>query len=344
MVANLSADLCKGVASTKILASLNVTTGFVSVLTGLILLVCLTYLKKYQFHTQRLVMYLNVTIVIEGLSSMTQVYPFLNTATRESSIALDYCIASGVVYEYSMLIQLFVILWIGLDMFLTAVFHRDFFPSWKFELVQIISIILTPLFLIWIPFYLNKYGSTGAVCEVTYTIMTTCTIDIVGTILTFAINFAPKVISLVVVIVLYIIMNIKLHQEKNRYSGIYDPHSRDEVETLTKEVRILQAYPLLYFMFEVFPIVYTIVEVNHYHDEVSLVLQGLSIIGLNIQGVVLSLAYAIDSRTCSRMGVSLRKIFGHRGSARSDIIATLSAPPNESSGDSLIHRPQRNYN
>lgn len=288
----------------KIMAGINVTTGLVSALIGIVLLLFKLYLKKHQFHPQRLVMWLILIVIIQGITSAININSFFSPTIQNTTSALSYCAFCGFAQLYSLYLEFLIILWIVIDMFLMAVFH--FYASKHFETVQVSSTFLLPLLLVWIPLVNSRYGNTGPICSIRYVDLATCDRDLIGYYYLIFIQFAPQAITATAMFILYLITHAKLKRERTRYKGIYDPKSKTEVEYLIKKFRTLQAYPVIYFVFSISSVVFAIVEFTK-PETIHPILQTLAILSNNLQGVAIALAFTIESKTCSRMFVVCKK-------------------------------------
>ena len=304
MIPNNTSSDCNDEFKFKIIAGINITTGLVSSITATILLLFMLYLRKYHFHPQRLIMYLNVTVIIQGFASVININTFFTSELQDTLEVINYCSFCGFIEQYSLYLQLLIILWIITDLFLMAVFH--FYASSKFEIIQVLSTLLLPLILVWVPLINGSYGNTGPMCNIKYVDMDSCQTDKVGYYFLIFIRFVPQGVSMVYILVLYLLTLLRLQREKHHYKGIYDPHHIKDVQELMRKFRALQAYPVIYFMFTIFGVVFAAVEFNQ-PQTIHPYLQTLAILSVNLQGIAIALAYVIESKTCSRMYIACRK-------------------------------------
>ena len=284
----------------KVLAVINMTTGFISALCSVIVLVILIGLQKHYFHTQRLIMYLHISVVIRGIISLIDFNAFLSTNDS------PYCTFCGFMQSYVIFVQLIAILWIVLDLFLMSIYH--FYAQWKFEVIQVLSTFFVPLLFVWIPIIpkLNLYGYNGAFCGIRNINYETCTVNNAGYLGYLLMRLLPLTVSLIAIIILYVVVLIKLKHESRQYQGIFDPNHRIETEQFIK-ASILQIYPLIYFFFNIFPVIYASVmffKPGNAHPYFGV----LAILGWNLQGVAIAMAYALDKKTLSRVKMSCMKL------------------------------------
>ena len=311
------------------LAVINMTTGSISALCSVIVLVILIRLKKHYFHTQRLIMYLHISVVIRGIISLIDFNAFLSTDDS------PYCTFCGFMQSYVIFIQLIAIWWIVLDLFLMSMCH--FYVQWKFEVIQVLSTFVVPLLFVWIPLIpeLDFYGYNGAFCGIRNINYETCTVNNAGYLGYLLMRLLPLTVSLIAIIILYVVVLIKLKHESRQYKGIYDPNHRIEVEELIKKARVLQIYPLIYFFFNIFPVIYAVVvfkEPRKFH----IILEIFAILGWNLQGVAIAMAYALDKKTVLRIKTSCLKCFWINKTERSSTIKTYcSTSMYVSYGDSI---------
>ena len=320
-MSNSTTNECNDMRTFRHLAIMNIIAGGISVLVSLVLILCLIYLKKYHFHPQRLVMYLNVTVCLHGLTSILQFHPLIVSHVPEST-ATAYCQFIGLLGVYSEHVQLLIVMWIVIDMFVMTSFK--FYARRAFEVLEVVSTLTVPLLYVWVPLPLGMYGSTGALCEITYVNIEECNKEINGVILVIFLCFVPQFLGLFLVVVFYIASHMSLHRKRQQYTGIYDPQERPRIEALMKKLKVLQAYPFVYFAFELIVIIYIIVDMNIFAT-LHPYFQSIPIAALNLQGLVLSLAYVLDSRTFTRMALSFRHKIGAVRSNRSHSVITYNA-------------------
>ena len=312
----------------KVLAGINMTTGFISALCSVVVLVILIGLKKYCFHTQRLIMYLHISVVIRGIISLIDFNAFLSTSDSL------YCTFCGFMENYTVFIQLIAIWWIVLDLFLMSMYH--FYVQWKFEVIQFLSTFFVPLLFVWIPLIpqLDFYGYNGAFCGIRNINYGTCRTNNPGYLGYLLMRLLPLAVSLIAIIILYVVALIKLKRESRQYQGIFDPNHRIETEQFIK-TSILQIYPLIYFFFNIFPVIYAVVmfiKPGKAHPYFG----GLAILGWNLQGVAIAMAYTLDKKTLSRIKMSCVKLHLSNQNKRSVTIDSYqSSLLYASHGDSL---------
>ena len=284
----------------------NIVTGAAVTLCAIsVLIVLLFVLKKYHFHRQRLIMYLNVFVIIQGVLSVVNVHNFFD----EKSTQNTYCNVYGLFHNYAIYIQHFMIWWITIDLFRLAVF-RIHDVSYKFEVLQIVTTLVFPFTFLWVPLVPQidqvKYGPDGPICDMQIFDSSNCErILSVGLI----VRLIPLLLFLITFVSLYIITIIKLRNQCNQYEGIYNPFHRKEAEDSIKSMRIVMLFPIVYILFFIPEVIRNFV-LYFSEKQTYTVLSAIYIIVANFRGIFVSVAFAFDPETCSRLKASkMRCVF-----------------------------------
>ena len=283
----------------QIITILSISTGVLTVICGIIVLTVLILFKKYHFHNQRLIMYLNVCVIFQGIVSATN---NVNTLLPEAEAIQDsqLCSVYGFLNNYAIYLQLFMILWIIIDIFLLSVFHIH--VSNKFEMVQIFTTFFLPLTFLWIPLVsqINQYGPDGPICDIQIIDYSSCERIHTGTVTWVVLRLIPLVLFMITIISLYIIVIVKLKKERNQYKGVYDPSHKKEVDDLIKRTQVLLAYPIIYFLFSIPNIIKHFSEVFN-NEQKFIAFFALSVLASNLRGTAISLAFTFDCVTLGRL-------------------------------------------
>ena len=285
----------------QIITGLSIFTGVLTVICGIIVLTVLILFKKYHFHNQRLIMYLNVCVIIQGIVSATNVNTLLPAAVDLEAIQdSTLCSVYGFLNNYAIYIQLLMIWWITIDIFLLSVFRIH--VSNKFEMVQIFTTFFLPLTFLWIPLLsqINQYGPDGPICDIQIIDYSSCERIHTGTVTWVVLRLIPLVLSMITIISLYIIVIVKLKKERNQYKGVYDPSHQKEVDDLIKRTRVLLAYPIIYFLFSIPNVIKHFSEFFNNEQE-FIAFFALSVLASNLRGAAISLAFTFDCATLGRL-------------------------------------------
>ena len=282
---------------------MNIATGAAVTLCAISVLIVLFLLKKYHCHNQRLIMYLNVFVIIQGVLSVVNVHNFFD----EKSTQNTFCHVYGLFHNYAIYIQHFMIWWITIDLFLLAVFR--IYVSNKFEVLQIVTTLFLPFTFLWVPLVPQnqvKYGPDGPICDMQIFDYSNCEKILSGGLI---IRLIPLLLFLITFVSLYIITIIKLRNQCNQYEGIYNPSHRKEAEDSIKRMRIVMLFPIVYILFFIPEVIRNFV-VYVSEKQTYTVLSAIYIIVANFRGIFVSVAFVFDPETCNRLKASkMRCVF-----------------------------------
>ena len=283
---------------------MNIATGAAVTLCAISVLIVLFLLKKYHFHNQRLIMYLNVFVIIQGILSAVNVHNFFD----EESTQNTFCNVYGLLHNYAIYIQHFMIWWITIDLFLLAVFR--IYVSNKFEVLQIVTTLVFPITFLWVPLVPQidqvKYGPDGPICDMQIFDYSNCEQILSGGLI---LRLIPLLLFMITFVSLYIIAIIKLRNQSNQYEGIYDPSHRKEAEDLIKRMRIVMLFPIVYLLFFIPEVIRNFV-LYFSEKQTYIVLSAIYIIVANFRGIFVSVAFVFDPETCGRLKASnMRGVF-----------------------------------
>ena len=164
----------------------------------------------------------------------------------------------------------------------------------KYEFVYVFFIFIFPLLYTWIPFIKNSYGRSGAWCWIRSQ-DDVCDTFLFGQWLQFSIWFVPLYVFMIILIVLYVMMVSKLYCVIRRLS-INDQAAMVQIKG---ELLQLIAYPLIYFLLNVFPFINR--TYNLTHAEPSLALWYFAAMANPTIGAWIALAFALDPATRKRL-------------------------------------------
>ena len=156
-------------------------------------------MKRQITVSQRLVLYLMISAVfvslIIGLELMVVWY-------EDTPDVEQVCKAIASLLEFAIWVKLSLTFWINIHLFLLSVLRQ--YHAWL-EVLYIVSSVLVPFFLFWIPFVTDTYGLAGGWCWISM-MDSNCNERKVGTIEQFALWYGPVMLSTVVNIAMMMIM------------------------------------------------------------------------------------------------------------------------------------------
>lgn len=309
----------------------------VTVCAFLSLLVTAVFLKKYRFHVQRLVMYLNGCIFLQGISSILDgVAVILITVSTSGDTNSLLCMASAYLFNHSLWMEVIMIWWITLDLLLMAVF--SLFTNRKMELIQLATAMLIPMSILWVPFLFDSYGIIDGRCDLITLDTLNCSSTSDGFTVFLLFRLLPFFLLLVVIFAMYIIIFCQLHKSRNKHRGM-DNNSMGEVTKLRGKVRVLIGYPVIYAFFYLLPsfLQFTVeysLSVSSMDTSSRLSVVLIVTIMQNVGAILISISFTFDRETCRHLRrYNIAGFWKNRMSSRGRVETMLI--PYVSWGDSL---------
>ena len=333
---------------------MNILMGFVACFLGTFVLSVLFMLDKHLFYYQRLIIYLNVSVILGGLVSITSINPFLVDDSGELTKS-TFCTINGYLFNWSILTQHVLIWWMSIDAFILSMRNiRSLKPQNSISTIEIIAVLaafLVPPLLLSIPALpsIDQYGPDGPLCDIQKFDFIKCEPILLGYILLCIYRFLPFSLSIIVLPILFIISTIKIQREIKRTQIDTGNNCQYQEVVNTKHTALqLQMYPLLYVIFSVVPGIYFVADIGSRQRHVpKLVIYFLYILIRNFRGIAVSLAFSLDKDTRSRLrktNVSYAiKMFARSRVRKNQVIHSYSNERNlyTSYGDSLDAKQMR---
>lgn len=269
-------------------AGVRALSGFISLLASLLVVIMIFVFRKYNFFVQRLILYLSIASVFNGISKTLQGRP----------PAVDwYCEITAFFDQQSDWSVFLATLVIAIHIYIKAVHNRTV----KLELLCILIIFIAPLSFNWIPFIHRTYGPAGPWCWINqYKNNTTCQRNNLGFYTRMMLWFIPSNLIIFVIFVLYVIIFVSLRREKHQYKAKYCPQQELHLKMKIEEIKPLIVYPVILVCVTIPAIVARFVEIITSHDGV-LWLWFLQAFFTPLQGGLVCLAYALDPETRRRL-------------------------------------------
>ena len=168
------------------------------------------------------------------------------------------CKSISFLAEYNLWIKLLFTLCLIFHLFCLAVCLQNF---QKLEIGYVLFSILFPLLFSWIPFIHNSYGMVGAWCWIR-SWKDDCATQkyLEGIIEQFVLWYGPLFISLtlsvVAVFIILIVLAQRAYAHKNQESEcLIENHERNQNKKAIKELLPLLAYPVIFYVLSLFPII-----------------------------------------------------------------------------------------
>ena len=253
----------------------------ISSLSAIVVLFLIFILRKYQFTSQRLVLYLVLATLAYSLPSV-----FGNIDLSNSVL----CTIDGFVSMFTIWVLIISVCNISVNLFWNIIVGK---PSNIYLEIFYISVTLgVPLMVSLIPFIDDSYGPAGIWCWIENE-------RVVGKILRFALMYIPLWIVCILLFAIFIIVIAKLLYEVRRW-GPYHPQKDKRKELIQREIKPLIRYPVTFLIFCIIP---TINRVQNMIFPTSpiFVLNLLHAISTPLAGLTLSLMFFMSRDTLKEL-------------------------------------------
>ena len=230
-------------------------TGLLSFTMCLIAVSIVLCMRLYKYFTYRLAMYQ----ILSSLCLTVMEVSHITLLNYDGNIYYQIaCKSISFIMEYLIWIKLLFTLCLVFHLFCLAVCLKNFK---KLEIGYVLFSILFPLLFSWIPFIHNSYGVAGPWCWIR-SWKDDCATQkyLEGIIEQFVLWYGPLFISLTITVVAVFIILIVLAQRaythKNQESEcLIENHERNQNKKAIKELLPLLAYPVIFYVLSLFPLI-----------------------------------------------------------------------------------------
>lgn len=266
-------------------------SGALSALSSIFVIWLIIIFKKYQLFAQRLILYLSIAALINGLTKTIHGinYPYY----PDNDHTTNYCMVIGFVNQITTWMIILATVVIMVYLYIKTVHGKDL----QLDVVCILTIFLFPFTFSWIPFISLTYGRAGPWCWIRKT-HDDCTDDEFGIVLRYTILYGPSYAILIATTILLVVMYIVVRRRKRQLVGNYTPDKERQYKMLISEVRPLIWYPIIMTVIQIPGIVNRIVEGTYGH---VYFLWFLHAFVYPLQGGFICIAYALDPDTRRRL-------------------------------------------
>ena len=240
----------------NIVLIVNSGTGLISLIMCMIVVSLVFCMRLYKNFTYRLAMYQILSSLC--LSAVEVSYLTLLNYDDQIFYYQIACKANSFLIEYFLWIKLLYTLCLVFHLFCLAVCLKNFR---KLEIGYVLFSILFPLLYSWIPFIHNSYGVSGVWCWIRDWKDDCATQKYLeGIIEQFALWYGPLFISLtlsvVAVFIILIVLARRVYAQKNQESEcLIENHERNQNKKALKELLPLLAYPVIFYVLSLFPLI-----------------------------------------------------------------------------------------
>ena len=275
-------------------AAVAAASGSISFLASCFVIFIIVFFKKWRFFTQRLILYLAISAALGSLAFILQRTDYNNVETTHFN---NFCIFAGFLGQVTAWMLLNSVISIMASLLLTAFTSKR---AGRFEIVYTLLIFVFPLTINWIPFINSSYGRAGVWCWIR---SETCQKLEFGRVLQLVLWYIPLYVIMFILIILYVIVLVKLHRTKRRWTGTFEPQGKKMQELVAQEMLPLIAYPLVFFLLSIPPFI------NRIHNladpqNPNIVLWFISAVLFPLQGGVIAIAFCLDPETRKRLNLA----------------------------------------
>ena len=279
------------------IAIANVVLGVTVCVLGVSVLIVLFLLDKHLFYYQRLIIYLNVSVIFGGVVSIMSINPLL--PDTESA----YCAVNGILFNWFVLTQYIIIWWISIAAFKLSMrnisLHTESSKPSLIEILLLLVAFFLPLLCVWIPALpsIDLYGPDGPLCV--KVLNTDCKkLDDVHLTIAYY-RLIPLSLSIIVFPILFLISVLKFKLDSKKKLPCHEcQQQHSEIFSIKHLALQLQFYPVLYVALSITPILFYAVDSDEKH---YFVVHLLYIIIYNLRGIAVFLMSAFDKDTRSRL-------------------------------------------
>ena len=283
------------VVKVKVVAGISVFLGLCNICLGALVVAFIFLFKRHHFHSQRLVLYLSISVILAGIKSTIDLHAFVEPIEETSM----YCTFCGLLHNYANSTLAFAVFVVTVDTFLYVTFNVNTGTT-KMEIIEALIIFVLPVLWLWIPLLpqFNAYGSNAVECSLIRANYSTC--EARASFNLFMITI-PSFLIIATMFVLYTVTIVLLHRRVNTFEGRYNPQHRILKMEKIKQAKYLLISPVLYMLFSVIGLTERIVQTRLPSEHIA-ELGLLSILILNLRNISLLLAYTFQDRgTCTEI-------------------------------------------
>ena len=279
----------------NIIVTLAVSTASLSFIACSVVIVLIFALKKHQFLSQRLILYLTLAVMIKCLAWGPQKvqYELVHRYDIASETTDRLCSWAGYFLLTAGWFELMAVAILTINLFLHAVVTRA--KGWL-ELVYVLLIFLLPFAFTWIPFTQDAYGQAALRCWIRKE-DENCE-KLKFEIISFTIWYVPLYLLLFVLVIVYGVVLCQISKQ-NTWDGNFNPMLRRLKLKMKKDVRPLIWYPMIYFLLHLIPLAAHIS--GALRSKPLYPLWVLTAITLPLQGGFIALAFTLDTKTLRRL-------------------------------------------
>ena len=266
------------------------------VTTSISIIVCVTVIllmilfKKYLFAVQRLIMYLDISILLNVINQLLQRAAYKSIYNNE-----EYCIGLALFSQYSAYCILLSVTCALFELLLRIVFKKE---GGYLEIVYLLVIFVFPFGVSWIPYFFDAYGAVNTFCTVV--VSQACESFKTALILEAVLWWTPLYLTIMFALVSYPLFYCIIRGDRKRYSGIIEVDRTLVSERALEEVGYFKWLPLLFIVLDLIPIATMVHDFIRPHRPI-VVLWILTAIVKGCQGGIVAVFISLDPKTFKRL-------------------------------------------
>ena len=248
--------------------------------------------KKYVFTTQRLILYLTISVLLNVTMNAIDGggYHFFS----KHKISCEVIGFLKVYFAWSILLSLLCII---IELALNSICQKT---SGLIERVYVPVIFLLPATTTWIPLIHGAYRRVNGVCDIQTINPANCTRSTYGLVLDVFLWWIPVYLVIFIGTIIYITVLCQLRHNRHKYTPLVELDREIVYQREVQHVSHLKWYPLLYFAINLIPIVNSSLEYWK-PNKTNLTLLIISTIIKGLQGSFIAIVFALDSKTRKRL-------------------------------------------
>ena len=267
----------------KVIGLAQVVGGIMSILGCIIMLILIMVQRRFKTTTQRLLLYLNISILI---ASVVYVVRGAGYGLLDKQF---FCAGIAYINQVCSASLLAVLCCFLLHLFLKALFEVRIK---KMEILYIPTIFILPVLVSGIPFIKNSYGKSGPWCWIQGK-EGKCKKFQFGMIMQYSLWYGPLYTLTIIGAVIYVIsilaLKKKLREQETRYTS---DRERQKQQITLRELNNFCWYPIILFFFSLVPLI-THVSDSVKQDHAVVPLWIASAILQSLEGFAISIIFII---------------------------------------------------
>lgn len=152
----------------KLAIAFNSSAAVIGSLSSLAAVLVIIYTKAYSSYTYRIILYIAIASLLDRVTLGLEVLPANIDGNGNATVSVrdgwgSICEAIGFIDQYFSLCKPLAVLWLCLYVFVLATLRVQLHFI-RHEVAGLLSVLLLPFLIVWVPLLDNRYGLTGTWC------------------------------------------------------------------------------------------------------------------------------------------------------------------------------------